>query len=349
MYKDGNRMMAWIARIDAVQKHPGADFLDICSIGGWECVTKLGEFHIDDLVIYISIDAWVPTEVAEFLSKGKEPREFNGVKGERLRTVKLKGQISQGLILPISILKDVDSDMLVLNTDLTEVLNIQKWEKPLPTHLSGIIKGNFPSFIPKTDQERVQNMKPKLARIAGCYLNFEVTEKMDGSSMTVFKNDDKFGVCSRNLELVETEGNAFWMATRELSLEPALRSLNGNYAIQGELCGPGIQGNKYGFSNYQFLVFDIFDIDKQMYLLPSERLNLVVQLGLTSVPILELNTKFLNLDNMSEILKLAEGYSVYGDRVEREGLVFKCHNYDISMNILSFKAISNAWLLKNKE
>lgn len=150
MYANGKRMMAWIAKIDKVVKHPEADSLDICTVGGWQCVTKLGEFKQGDLAVYVSIDSWVPTELAPFLSKGKEPREYNGVKGERLRTITLRGQLSQGLILPTTGKTPLTGE----GDDLTEFLGIQKWEKPIPAQLSGLVRGNFPDQVPKTDQER---------------------------------------------------------------------------------------------------------------------------------------------------------------------------------------------------
>ena len=104
MYKNGERVMAWVAKVESVIKHPNADTLDICMVGGWKCVTRKDEFEPGELVVYISIDSWVPHELAPFLSRGKEPREFNGVKGERLRTIKLRNEISQGLILPVSVI-----------------------------------------------------------------------------------------------------------------------------------------------------------------------------------------------------------------------------------------------------
>ena len=161
MYKDGKRMMAWIAKIDEVQKHPNADSLDICTVGGWKCVTKLGEFKQNDLAVYVSIDSWIPTELAPFLSKGTEPREYNGVKGERLRTVKLRGQLSQGLLLPCEVIPD-DGCRETVGPDVTELLGIQKWEAPVPAQLAGQVKGNFPTAVPKTDQERVQNLKKEV-------------------------------------------------------------------------------------------------------------------------------------------------------------------------------------------
>jgi len=154
MYRDGERMMAWVATIDQVQNHPNADRLDLCRVGGWQVVTLRDEYKEGDRVIYISIDSWVPTEIASFLSKGQEPRVYEGVKGERLRTVKLRGEISQGLILPFSILGPYVDFPLEDGADVTDHLGIIKWEPPISAQLAGQVEGNFPSFIRKTDQER---------------------------------------------------------------------------------------------------------------------------------------------------------------------------------------------------
>ena len=102
------RKMATIRRIDAVQEIEGADKIEVAVVGGWKVVVKKGEFKKGELAVYLEIDSWVPTEVAPFLTKaGNKPKEYNGVKGERLRTVKLKKQISQGLLLPISVLDGI--------------------------------------------------------------------------------------------------------------------------------------------------------------------------------------------------------------------------------------------------
>jgi RNA ligase (TIGR02306 family) len=95
------RKMASIRVIDSIKPIEGADAIECAMIGGWSVVIKKGEFKVGQLAVYCEIDSWIPTELAPFLSKGKEPREFEGIKGERLKTVKLRGQLSQGLLLPL--------------------------------------------------------------------------------------------------------------------------------------------------------------------------------------------------------------------------------------------------------
>ncbi len=152
------RKMATIRKIDEIRPIEGADAIEAAVVGGWVVVIKKGEFKAGDLAVYLEIDSWVPHVVAPFLSKGQEPREYNGVKGERLRTVKLRGQVSQGLLLPLSILPrslgfEFATDKTV-GEDVSLWLGIQKWEAPIPASLSGDVEGVFPTVVPKTDQER---------------------------------------------------------------------------------------------------------------------------------------------------------------------------------------------------
>ncbi len=280
------RKLASIAEITYIKPIEGADAIE-CAIvnGGWPVVIRKGEYQVGDVAIYLEIDSWVPHELAPFLSKGQEPREYNGIKGERLRTVKLRGQISQGLLLPTTIL----SEQLGLNFlevypvgfDLSDVLKIQKWEPPIPAQLQGTMKGNFPHFIPKTDQERCQNLRKEIFEEHEGE-TYEVTTKLDGSSMTVYVKNGEIGVCSRNIDLKETEGNSFWKAAREQNIiEPLLelsKEKGEEYAIQGELIGEGIQGNPEKLKGQRFYLFDIYSITEGRYFEPFERYTVLDQL-----------------------------------------------------------------------
>ena len=301
------------------------------------------------MVIYCEIDSWIPTEIAPFLSKGKEPREFNGVKGEKLKTIRLRGQVSQGLLLPLrtgiggySWLRDVQGEAHTVNEDddVTELLGIQKWEAPLNAQLAGQARGNFPSFIRKTDQERIQNIKREFEDYKVKELRFECSEKLEGSSMTVYLKDGVFGVCSRNIDLKESEENTFWKVARELNLEEKMIAYGKNIAVQGELIGPGIQGNIYGLTKPEFRVFDIFDIDGYTYVDAVTREDIIQGFGIEHVPVLGVTV--LDVD-MSEVIASADGKSRLSDTL-REGIVFKC----ISNPEISFKVISNLYLLGEK-
>ena len=337
------RKLAKIVRIDELNPIEGADAIECAVVGGWKVVAQKGLYNVGDLAVYFEIDSWIPTQLAPFLSKGKEPREFEGVKGERLKTIKLRGQLSQGLLMPLKEI-DLNGMTLIEDMDVTERLNVKKWEKPINAQLAGVCRGNFPSLIPKTDQERVQNLKKEITAAQNDV--FEITEKCEGSSMTVYRmvvdGEMTFGVCSRNMDLKETEGNSFWATARKDDIEAKMTAVDEfwSFAIQGELIGPNIQGNIYKLSQPEFRVFDVYDIQAGEYLPPDARRELIARMGLTHVPVLD--DMFVLNDGIDELLALAEGKSRIGD-TEREGIVFKQ-----AMGGFSFKAISNKYLLGEK-
>jgi len=347
------RKLATIRRIDELNPIEGADAIECAVIGGWKVVAQKGLYNVGNFAVYFEIDSWIPTELAPFLSKGKEPREFEGVKGERLRTIKLRGQLSQGLLMPLSEIYDHVGGQIFgeicaeEGADLTELLGIKKWEKPMNAQLAGVCKGNFPSLIPKTDQERCQNLKKEIVAANEAGLKFEVTEKLEGSSMTVYQIKGEFGVCSRNMDLKETEGNSFWATARKEGIQEKMMAVDEywDFAIQGELIGPGIQGNIYNLKECEFRVFDVYNIQAGEYMLPQARRRLIEQMGLKHAPVLAASADMydtLGLTDIPQMLAFAEGKSTLAD-VEREGVVFKQVDGGMSM-----KAISNKYLLGEK-
>lgn len=337
------RQLATIRRIAEIKPIEGADVICSYRVDGWWVVGKKDEFKVNDLVVYFEIDSWIPHEIAPFLSKGKEPREYNGIKGERLKTIKLKGSLSQGLILPLngfpfpaSREKDLQE-----NDDVTAELQIQKWERPIHASMAARSKGNFPFFIPKTDEERVQNLTKELEKWKQLDHPWEVTEKLDGSSLTVFFNNGEYGVCSRNYQLKTEDDNPFCNTARKYQIEEAFKEFDafGNLAIQGELIGPGVQGNKYKLTEHKFYVFAIFDIDDQKYLDCWERYFICEKFGLEHTPVLHDNFS-MEQHSIDTLLEIAEGKSLLAD-TEREGIVFK-NQEDTTIH---FKAISNKFLL----
>jgi RNA ligase (TIGR02306 family) len=343
-----DRAMATIRRISEIRNHPNADKLDLAIIDGWQLVTaKDNNFKAGDLVVYCEIDSWIPNHIAPFLSKGKEPREYNGIKGERLKSIKLRGELSQGLLLPISGFNayyEGFAETIVEGQDVTGLLNIQKWERPLNPQLAGQAKGYFPSFLRKTDQERIQNQF-KLMQQEHFEDTYEVTLKLDGSSMTVYYNNGEFGVCSRNLELKineENKDNAFIKKARELGLEAKMREWGANIAIQGELWGSGINGNWEGINHHEFSVFDIFNIDKQEYVPAPLRGTICTYMGLQHAPVVE-HTTLEKFKSVQDFLTYAERPSI--NNKIAEGVVFK----SLTNPDYSFKAISNSYLLNGGE
>ena len=336
------RKMATIRKIDSIREIPGADSIECCTLGGWNVVTRKGEFTAGDLAVYCEIDSWIPHEVAPFLSRGNFPRVYNEVKGERLRTVSLRKQISQGLLLPLSTLTMVESELFE-GLDVSFPLGIVKYEAPVPAALQGEIKGMFPSRIPKTDQERVQNLSVELEEWKAAKLTWEVTEKLDGSSMTVYMIDGEVGVCSRNLDLKPNPDNSLWATAYRNEVDVKLIQSLSNLAIQGELVGNGIQGNMYKMRDQEFYVYDIYDIDAGRYFTPAERVAYCKAWDIKHVPVFK-SDFMLSTETVADLLQMAEGKSVMGAIAgpEREGLVYKCNERQVS-----FKAISNRFLLKS--
>lgn len=358
------RKLASICKIEEIKSIPDADKICAYRVNDWWIVDTIDKYNIDDLVIYLEIDSWVPHELAPFLSKGQEPREYNGVKGERLRTVKLRGQVSQGLLLkideepseigiPCYVFKtEHDSYHFCETDDLTSFFGIQKWEPPIPAQLQGTMKGNFPSFIPKTDQERCQNLRKDIFETHKDD-TYEVTLKLDGSSTTIYVKDGEVGVCSRNIDLKEIEGNSFWKAARNQNIiEPLLELCDKHgteYALQLELIGEGIQCNPEKLKGQCLYLFDVYNITDSCYLKPGERYDILHQLNMLGadiehVPIIDqhvfLTTEYKTID---DLLNFAEGPSL-NPQTKREGIVFKSWDSDFT-----FKAIANSYLLKHKD
>jgi RNA ligase (TIGR02306 family) len=228
--------------------------------------------------------------------------------------------------------------------DVSEALGIVKYEAPIPASLAGEVKGMFPSRIPKTDQERIQNLSTELEEWKAEKLTWEVTEKLDGSSMTVYIIDGEVGVCSRNLDLKPNKDNSLWATAYKNEIDVKLIQSLSNLAIQGELVGNGIQGNIYKMRDQEFYVYDIYDIDAGRYFTPAERVAYCKVWDIKHVPVFKTDFMLTN-ETVADLLQKAEGKSVMGDIAgpEREGLVYKCNEQQVS-----FKAISNAFLLRDK-
>lgn len=343
------RIMAKVVRIDAIHPIEGADKIEVAQVGGWKVVVKKGEFEAGSLSCYLEIDSWVPHSIAPFLTKpGQFPKVYNEVEGQRLRTIKLRGQISQGLLLPFTVLfpfmSAVEALQINEGLDVTEVLGVQKWEPPAEFRAANA-KGSFPYFIPKTDQERIQNLSKELAEWKAEGHAWQVTEKVDGSSMTVFYKDGEVGVCSRNLELKDDGTSTFWETAKAEGLTEKLLAIGKNIALQGELIGGNIQGNAYKVDNFQFNLYDIFDIDSQKYLKPQDVEHLASTMSIRHVPVVHSAFSMSeNESSMESLLSFAEGKSLIGVKLEREGLVFK----SLTEPGTSFKIVSNKWLLKNE-
>lgn len=375
------RKLATLRKVTDIKEIPEADFIELASIDGWQCVVKKGDFKIGSIGIYFEIDSFLPASDSRFNFLEKEKRFWNGKEGYRLRTKKFKKQLSQGLLLPLSSFPELVT--YKIEDDVTEILKIEKWEPPASIDSSftgqrGDRKryraSGFPSFIPKTDEERVQNI-PNVIELNEAYL-WEVTEKLDGTSVTFFYGGPakEFGVCSRNVwikrshdsrilkfwrwlksklwnKALEIERlNAYWQIAKQYNFEYILSNLEKQYAFQGEIIGEGIQNNYYKLKGQEFYLFNIYDIQEGRYLAPAERRGLLDDIkmdfntDIKHVPFLTTLALKEKFTNIQEILSFADGKSVINNNILREGIVFK--RWDGKFH---FKAVSNKFLLKTEE
>lgn len=329
------RKLASLQRITALEPIPNADSILKATVLGWQLVVKKGEFSVGDLCVYIEIDSILPDR-PEF--------EFLRARSNRIRTVRLRGQISQGVCFPLSILPD--SIEVAEGLDVTTILGIEKYEPPIPAQLSGIMKGGFPSFIPKTDETRVQILADLLEKYEGerCF----ITEKLDGSSVTYYWNEGEFGVCSRNMELEKSADNSFWKVATDLDIEAKLKHLGQHIAIQGELIGEGIQSNKYKLKGQTVRFFNAFAISNNEYLDYADFRKLVEALALPMVPVLEDN--FLLVSDINTLVDLSVGGSVLRKETRREGIVIRpLKEKTDQIGRVSFKVINPSFLLKYED
>lgn len=331
------RKLATIQRIFSLNPIEGADVIEVAQVLGWKVVVKKGEFQVGDLIVYCEIDSLMPERPEfEFLRNNKF----------RIRTIKLRGQISQGICFPLSLLhQDNYTGIWVEGDDVTEFLNIEKYEAPIPAELAGDAKGGFPSFMMVTDEDRIQILPHIPVEYQG--QEFIITEKLDGSSTSFYWYNGRFGVCGRNFEYYESEKNSMWKFVRVNFIEEKLGELGKNLGFQGEIIGEGIQKNKYKLKGQTIKIFRVFDIDKYEFLSYEETIDIVENvLKIKTVPILDWN--YILPASIDEILEYAQGKSVLNPKAEREGVVFVRHELK-NQGRLSFKAISNKFLIKNGE
>lgn len=344
------------------QQEETASAIELIKIKGWQVVAQKGLYKPGQKLIYCEIDSLLPElPVFDFLAPRGVSASNDGSKGYRIKTMKLKGALSQGICFPLEILKEMGisyyegSNAIQMNKDdirfvagigddISEFLGIKKWEPYIPAQLQGVIRGNFPGFLRKTDEERVQNL-PWIFEQFKDEIFYE-TEKIDGTSVTFYFKDDLFGVCSRNLDLKESEDNLYWKMARQFDIENKLKSI-GSYAIQGEIYGNGVQKNKYKLTDVFFACFNIFDIENQTYLNLQELKNMSLQLNIPLVPIINENFKLPN--TLDDLLKYVSGPSILNPSSLREGSVFRplIEKEVRGLGRLSFKAVSNEFLLKH--
>lgn len=338
------RKLATIQRVSEILPIKDAEKIEVAKVMGWYIVVERNKFKPEDLVIFYEVDSFLPIlPEYEFLRKSSYKKLADGVEGFRLKTIRLRGQISQGLIMPLNtfLFKKYPEE----GEDVTSLLGVIKYDPPIPACLSGEVVGPFPGYLSRTDEIRIQAHPNVLERHKG--KAFVATEKLDGTSCTVYNYNEEYGVCSRELNLVEKEDNTFWRVTNSYNLREKLKA-KGNYGVQGEIIGEGIQGNKYKLRGQDLFVFNVYNIDKRSYLNYDEFKAFCSDLGLKTVPTLY---TFILGHTVDDLVASSKFFSTLNDGVLAEGIVFRPleEGRDIELGRLSFKAISPEFLIKFEE
>jgi len=342
------RKLASIQIVQTLEPIPNAEKIEVAGVLGWKCVVQKGMFSVGDPGIFIEIDSILP-QLPEF--------EFMKDRGYRVKTIKLRGQLSQGLFMPMSILdgKKYPTDKrerpiyhFMGGQDVTDLLGIVKYELPLPAQIAGQVYGNFPHFIPKTDEIRLQSEPGLLDEIRG--VPVYITSKVDGTSGTFYVKDGHFGVCSRNWEYKDEGSTVYWQVAKRYGIEEKLLSLGRDLALQGEVAGPGINKNTMGLEELDVFMFNLWDIQEQEYASFKELWGILGKLDLKSVPLLVENVS-IKPATVDIMIDMAIGrYPTNGH--QQEGIVVRPMNEMASTILksrLSFKVVNNLYLLEGGE
>ncbi len=322
----------------------GADRIECIHVLGWKCVANKGQFHVGDHCVYMEVDSFLPVcERFEFLRGNSFKKNEILGEGFRLKTMNFKGQISQGLVQPLSILPEGDYQ---LGDDVTELLGIRKWEVEERVTSSGTVIGNFPDGISKTDELRVQSY-PELLEEFKQVASYYISTKMDGTSVTMYRKDGLFGICGRNFEYADDEKCAMWKYAHEHNIPERMEKLEiDNVAIQGEFCGAGIQKNRLKLVRPEWYVFTVVDLNARRRVSLEKMKELCEKLELKTVPIEEEGIRF-PYDNVEQLLERAKGK--YTSGMNKEGIVIRPTEPIYSKTIegpLSMKVLNNDYLLK---
>lgn len=378
-----DRSLARVVLIDQLLPIEGADRIELAIVGGWQVVVQKGLYEVGVTpAVYFEVDSLLDTERPYFNSlstlSSKLLHVVDGRTHARIKTMKLRKQLSQGFCVPLS----ETGLKAAVGDDVTKALGVIKYEKAEESSMNntggmGVKSGKtalgFPKFIPKTDQTRVQNITHMYLKAVADGEEFEESFKLDGSSLTAFVNNGVAGVASRNVgfrmederrsffdtvrtfvshlrtrglrgakweRVIKKDDNAFTQMAAEAGLIEAIRRDGRNIAIQGEVCGPSIQKNFEGLDKNTFFCYDVFLIDEQRYMLPAERIKFCTDQGVKHVPVNY--TGPLKAPTVAEVLTRADGPSGLKGKF-REGFVYKSTKRDFS-----FKVISNSYLLKEE-
>lgn len=339
------RKLASIQYIHDITPIEGADRIECIHVLGWQCVANKGIFHVGDCCVYMEVDSFLPIcEQFEFLRNSSYKNSGLLGEGFRLKTLKYRGQISQGLVQPLSILPEGNYE---LGDDVTKLLGIRKWEIEEHVTNSGTVISEFPEGIPKTDELRVQSY-PELINEFKAVKGYYISTKMDGCSVTMYQKDGHFGICGRNYEYADDDKCAMWKYAHEHEIPEKIAKANiTDIAIQGEFCGAGIQKNRLKLVKPEWYVFTMLDLKTHSRFSLEKMTEICKLLKLNMVPIEEVKEDF-EYDDVDTLLERAKGKYLSG--MNKEGIVIRPLEPIYSKTIegpLSMKVLNNDYLLKD--
>ncbi len=345
------RKLASVQRIWKIEPIEGADRIELAHVLGWQCVVNKGQFQPMDPAVYFEVDSFLPVcPEFEFLRDSSYRKTDVMGEGFRLRTMKFRGQISQGLLLPLDTFPQIPKDAEI-GEDVSELLGVRKWEIEERISTGGTMIGTLPPDIPHTDETRVQAEPELIQDFAG--LEYYISTKMDGSSHSVGLDSEGFHVTGHNYEYKDDGKSPFYEFVKDLKLKEKMRAFAEEnelltFTIQGELCAPGIQNNRLKLTKPEWYVFTIRENGKRVGL--ERMLEICRRLELKSVPIEEIGQDLPSkYSTVEALLERADGN--YPNGGKKEGIVIRptdpvyCERISAS---LSMKVVSNKYLLKNE-
>jgi RNA ligase (TIGR02306 family) len=312
----------------------GADKIELATVLGWQVIVKKEEYNIGDLSIFIPIDTTIDPnrECFKFLKNSKNP-----TKRIIIKTIKIKGVYSQGLLLPISAINIEPS----IGLDVSNLLDVQKYEKECCLETTTYFVPFPTQIIPKTNEDNLKTNHNVIQEFKNleCY----ITLKMDGSSLTIIKNDTLFTVCSRNFML--DGGHIMYQFIANEGLKDKIIGLKGNYAIQGEFCGPKVNGNKMKLKAYKWYIFTIKNLDTNKYLDYYELNTFCQEYNFEMVPLIGLYNidETWTIEKFQEISNEVKYTTPMNEKVYGEGIVvrpIKTKWSDVLNKYLSVKIIN---------
>ena len=346
-----SRKLASIQKIWNLSSIEGADRIELAHVLGWQCVVNKGQFQPMDKAVYFEIDSFLPVRDAfEFMRKSSYKKTDIMGEGFRLRTMNFRGQISQGLLLPVSVFPEIPENAEI-GEDVTELLGVRKWEIEERATTGGTVIGKLPYDIPHTDETRVQENPDLIQEFAG--LEYYISTKMDGSSHSIGIDEDGFHVTGHNYEYKDDGSSSFFNLIKERGYQTKMEDFMEKeglktLTIQGELCAPGIQKNRLRLTKPEWYIFTIRENGKRVGL--NRMLKICEELDMVHVPIEEVDMDLpAKYPTVEALLVRADGE--YPNGGKKEGIVIRPTEPVFSPLIgasLSMKVVSNKYLLKNE-